>query len=110
MSDKITKAALLDLLHQGWVHLKFIKKDGSERVMTATLKEGWVEPYQKKTDRVRRPTDENYVRAWTPDGFRTINVDTILWFVQLPDSDAAAVQPSEATVEAIESTNNASGQ
>lgn len=32
-----SRTELLDLLHNNYVHLKFTKKDGSERVMRATL-------------------------------------------------------------------------
>jgi hypothetical protein len=42
---------LIGLLKERPVDLKFEKKDGSIREMTATLKEDVVIPYEKKTDK-----------------------------------------------------------
>ena len=40
-------------LIKGIVEVTFTKKDGTQRVMNCTLKEGVVVPYEKKTDKVK---------------------------------------------------------
>jgi len=44
---------LIGLLKERPVELKFEKKDGSIRDITATLKEDLVIPYEKKTEKVK---------------------------------------------------------
>jgi hypothetical protein len=56
------KDALYDwlsgMLKEGTVSLTFEKKDGSIREMNATLKEGVVVPYEKKSDKEKKVSRE----------------------------------------------------
>lgn len=49
---------LVDILHTNEVNLTFTKKDGSERVMLATLDELKVSRYEKKTERTKEINEE----------------------------------------------------
>ena len=49
---------LTGVLKEGSIKITFQKKDGSERVMLATLKEEVVPKYEKKTDREKTKTQE----------------------------------------------------
>ena len=40
-------------LREGVVEVTFVKKDGTERKMRCTLKEGLTQDYEKKTDKVK---------------------------------------------------------
>jgi len=56
----------------------FTKKDGTERKMKCTLKEGVAIPYEKKTDRTREGSVE-ILPVWDleANGWRSINVSTM---------------------------------
>ena len=49
---------LVDLLHTNEISLTFTKKDGTDRVMNATLMESRVVKYQKKTEREKELNEE----------------------------------------------------
>lgn len=76
----ISKTNIERLLQQGIVNVKFIKKDGTERVMKCTLAEAIIKPYERKTeDRVKAQKD-NIVSVWDveKDAWRSVNFDTII--------------------------------
>lgn len=52
------KKSLQELLRQNTATVTFTKKDGTDRVMVCTLKEGVVVPHERKTDRVKEPKDD----------------------------------------------------
>jgi hypothetical protein len=69
---------LKSLLRVGPVKVTFLKKDGSEREMNCTLKEGIVIPHEKTTDRVKQPSDE-VCPIWDIDigAWRSFRYDSI---------------------------------
>lgn len=62
----------------GTVRITFIKKDGTERVMKATLDNDVVIPYERKTERIKKP-NSNTLSVWDveKDAWRSINLDAI---------------------------------
>lgn len=90
MTDDLSKnTCLIDLesftveqfrerLRNETVRVTFTKADGSERVMHATLLQGIIVPYERKTNREKvRP--ENIVPVWDMEAsaWRSINFDAI---------------------------------
>lgn len=72
------KSNIQNLLRQWEAKITFTKKDGTERVMHCTLKEGVVVPHEKTTDRVKQPKDD-LLSVWDMEsqGWRTITVPNI---------------------------------
>ena len=58
--------------------MTFTKSDGTEREMKCTLKEEFIQQYEKKTDRVRKE-NEDVLSVWDLDnnGWRSFRVDSI---------------------------------
>lgn len=73
-----TKADLAQLLRDNNAEITFTKKDGSQRIMKCTLKEGVIVPYEKKTDREVVAKD-HLIAVWDleADAWRSITIDTI---------------------------------
>lgn len=63
MMSTIDRNFLVDELRKGNVRVTFTKSDGSERVMTCTLLESVVVPYEKKTEKVKQ-TNEDVLPVW----------------------------------------------
>ena len=65
-------------LKLGPVQVTFTKKDGSERVMTCTLKSDLTEEYEKKTEKVKQanpdvcPVFDLDVKAWRSFRFDSV--------------------------------------
>lgn len=72
------KSNIQNLLRAWEAKITFTKKDGTERVMHCTLKEGVVVPHEKTTDRVKEPKDD-LLPVWDIEaqGWRTITVPNI---------------------------------
>ena len=78
---------LKDILHQmDVVEVTFTKKDGTNRVMNCTLKEGIVIPHVKTTDREKKANvemcpvwdiDKNEWRSFTYESITEIKFDTV---------------------------------
>lgn len=75
---------LLSHLVAGEVKINFTKKDGTERTMTCTLKEGVIVPYEKKTEKVKEKnndtlsvwdTEKNAWRSFRWDSINAVNID-----------------------------------
>lgn len=62
----------------GPVKVTFTKKDGSERVMNCTLKEGVIVPHEKKTDREKK-VNEELLSVWDLDKseWRSFRYDSV---------------------------------
>ena len=75
----ISKQWLANILRENVATVTFTKKDGSERVMKCTLKEGVAVPHEKTTDRVKEPKDE-ILPVWDVEanGWRSITVPNLL--------------------------------
>lgn len=73
-----TKTTIADKLRQHYAEITFTKKDGTDRIMKCTLREGEIVPYEKKTERTREPKD-NLLAVWDLEAaaWRSINIDTI---------------------------------
>jgi hypothetical protein len=69
---------LKDHLKMGPMKVTFVKKDGTEREMNCTLKEGVVVPHEKTTDRVKEENAE-VLAVWDIDknAWRSFRVDSI---------------------------------
>lgn len=78
-TQMISKTNLVRLLEEGVVNVKFTKKDGSVRHMKCTLFDAIIQPYERKTDRVKAQND-HIISVWDVenDGWRSINYDTIM--------------------------------
>lgn len=79
MTTKEGKDWLISHLKYGPVTVTFLKKDGTERVLNCTLKEGTVPQYEKKTDRVKAKSEET-LSVWDLDKneWRSFRWDSIL--------------------------------
>lgn len=81
---KTTKKILLKRLKEDeFVTITFTKKDGSERVMKATLHPKTIASYEFKTVNAQNEINENetsMVTVWDLEnnGWRTVNYDTIV--------------------------------
>ncbi len=65
------------LLHTA--RIKFIKKDGSERVMNCTLKEDMIPLVEKKSEKVRAISDETLsVYDIDAEGWRSFRLDSVI--------------------------------
>lgn len=64
-------------LHAGVVNIRFVKSDGTVRVMNATLVESALPP--RKPDTVERKANPNVIRVWDVDkaDWRSIRIDRI---------------------------------
>lgn len=58
--------------------MTFTKNDGTEREMECTLKEEFIQQYEKKTDRVRKE-NEDVLSVWDLEnnGWRSFRVDSV---------------------------------
>lgn len=72
------KSNIQNLLRAWEAKITFTKKDGTERVMHCTLKEGVVVPHEKTTDRVKQPKDD-MLAVWDIEaqGWRTVTIPNI---------------------------------
>lgn len=70
------------------LNVTFTNKDGTERVMKATLKEGIVVPYENKTGVTREPNPK-IVAVWDVEneGWSSIPVDCLKW-VEVANADS----------------------
>ena len=78
-TDTLSKSNILNMLRSGIVNIKFIKVDGTERLMKCTLAEGIVKPHEKTTDREKK-VNENICSVWDieKDAWRSFRYDSIL--------------------------------
>jgi WYL_2, Sm-like SH3 beta-barrel fold len=74
-----TSNNLIDTLKSNVVQIKFLKVDGTERTMNCTLKEEYIKPFDKKTDRVKEPKD-GLLSVWDidNDGWRSFKVENLI--------------------------------
>lgn len=72
------RASIVEMLRVNKCIITFVKKDGTDRVMQCTLKEGVVVPYEKKTERTRE-VKEDLLPVWDleANAWRSINVSTV---------------------------------
>ncbi len=82
LDNEVLYTWLSGVLKEGNVSLTFNKKDGTERVMLATLNEKIVPKYEKKTDREKKKTlesmsvfdvEKNEWRSFRLDSLKQIN-------------------------------------
>jgi hypothetical protein len=80
----LTREELIQRLKQYTVTIEFKKKDGTERVMKCTLREELIQPYEKKTERVK-PVNANVLPVWDVEknSWRSIRLDTIRYPITL---------------------------
>lgn len=73
-----TKTKLKEILSKHIVMVNFTKKDGSERIMTCTLREDYVKPHVKKTERVKK-INEEVLSVWDvdKDAFRSFKPELV---------------------------------
>lgn len=76
-----SKTALVEMLQQGVVSVKFTKSDGSERTLKCTLNDSYIQPYEKKTERVKK-SNEHSLSVWDVEnnGWRSFRFDSVLEF------------------------------
>jgi WYL_2, Sm-like SH3 beta-barrel fold len=74
-----SKRAIASLLRQHEAIITFTKKDGTQRVMKCTLKEGVVVPHEKTTDRVKEPKPD-ILPVWDIEAqaWRSVTIPNIL--------------------------------
>jgi hypothetical protein len=76
----MTREALIDILKNNKVSVDFVKKDGSARTMSCTLREDLVVSYEKKTDKVKpASTDTDLISVWSVEdkGWRSFKMSTV---------------------------------
>jgi len=73
------KQYIQSLLRKHILSINFLKKDGSPRTMTCTLREDLIKPHVKTTDRVKKPNDE-VVSVWDTenDAFRSFRISSLI--------------------------------
>jgi len=69
---------LKSTLRNGTVEVVFTKKDGTERTMKCTLKEGVAIPHEKTTERTKEANDAN-LAVWDVEknAWRSFRLDSI---------------------------------
>jgi len=74
-----SKEAIANLLRLNEATITFTKKDGTERVMKCTLKEGVVVPHEKTTERVKEPKPD-ILPVWDLEvnAWRSVTIPNIL--------------------------------
>ena len=79
MDKVLSKGEISEMLREGILNVKFIKVDGSERIMRCTLSESITKPHEKKTDREKLVND-NIMSVWDvdSDGWRSFRLDSVL--------------------------------
>ena len=80
------KQDIQSLLHKHILSIDFLKRDGSLRNMTCTLREDVIKPYVKTTERVKKPNEE-VVSVWDiqKDEFRSFKLDSLLSYSVLKE-------------------------
>jgi hypothetical protein len=78
MNNEEGREWLKSHLKMGPVYVTFTKKDGTERKMKCTLKEGVVVPHEKTTERVKEENVET-LAVWDMEksAWRSFRLDTI---------------------------------
>lgn len=78
-TQTISRTNLMRLLEQGTLYVTFEKKDGSRRPMKCTLAKELIQPYEKKTERVKQ-TNEDIIAVWDLDNnaWRSFRYDSII--------------------------------
>ena len=80
--EKLARQWLVDRLREGEVKVSFTKKDGSQREMTCTLKEGVVVPHISKTGVAKKHSDD-VLPVWDVElgEWRSFKYDTLTTIV-----------------------------
>ena len=78
-TQTISRTNLMRLLEQGTLYVTFEKKDGSRRPMKCTLAKELIQPYEKKTERVKQTT-EDIIAVWDlgNNAWRSFRYDSII--------------------------------
>lgn len=78
-TQTISRTNLMRLLEQGTLYVTFEKKDGTRRPMKCTLAKELIQPYEKKTERVKQ-TNEDIIAVWDLDNnaWRSFRYDSII--------------------------------
>jgi hypothetical protein len=77
-NDDETKEWLRNILHEGIVTVKFVKKDGSERLMKCTLKEDFIPTDKMPTGSNRvQPSESVAVFDIENEGWRSFRFDSV---------------------------------
>ena len=96
MTDIIDKETLNELLHEDVLTVTFIKKDGSERVMTCTLQEDILPAKATKDDTATKPKKINPdvmpVYDIKAKGFRSFRLDSIK---KIRSSTGETIEPDD---------------
>ena len=77
-----SKDALISLLKNEIVQVKFNKVDGTERIMKCTLREDHVVPYEKVSETREKKVNENIISVWDIEnaGWRSFRFDSVITF------------------------------
>ncbi|CAB5220950.1 WYL domain containing protein [uncultured Caudovirales phage] len=83
MNSSFNKSKIIELLNGGVIGVKFIKADGSERLLKCTLQEGLVPADLDKasdTNSKERKPNEEVVAAWDVEnsGWRSFRLDRVV--------------------------------
>lgn len=80
MSNLFNREEVIKMLKEGVCTVKFTKKDGTERVMKATLKDEVVQPLMEGTSHSVRAVNLNQVRCVDVDlnEWRSFNLDSVV--------------------------------
>ena len=73
------KESLKSILQKHIVKLNFTKADGSQRIMTCSLREDIIKPYDKKTEKTKKP-NEKVLAVWDIDkeAFRSFKIESLI--------------------------------
>ncbi|NBW57437.1 DUF2693 domain-containing protein [bacterium] len=76
--DTVSRDWLQGLLKNEIVKVTFTKKDGTDRTMLCTLKEDLILPYETKTDRVKKASEDTIaVYDLEKESWRSFRFDSI---------------------------------
>lgn len=78
----LNKNEMIHQLKHDTITIVFTKKDGSKRVMQATLQQDLIQSPTYSSETARSNTNTNLLTVWDTekDGWRAINIDTIKSF------------------------------
>ena len=79
-NETISKSNVIRLLKAGIIGVKFTKADGTERTMKCTLLEGYIKPYERKTEDKERVVNDDIISVWDieKDAWRAFRYDSLL--------------------------------
>ena len=78
-NEIISKSNVMRLLKTNILGVKFTKTDGTERTMKCTLMDGYITPYERKTEDKEKKVNEDIISVWDieKNAWRSFRYDSL---------------------------------